>query len=227
MFRYLTISFASISLIIASFLLSATPVLADHDGYPVSCSGDAVVADGRTYPSGARVRDFTVVYRCDSGRLYRNDSPHFSEDEKDDRDDALVAIIVVAGIIGLGYWAFSGGDENSFISFKPMEQAGPIYGQARQWIGVEHDVSQNVKVSLGSFWFVSDDVASILPSAENIGSELVFALGDRKSAKGELALTASAFFNDQSANLDDSLRVATDRFGVWDERVALTYRKAF
>ena len=102
-----------------------------------------------------------------------------------------------------------------------------MYGQTRQWVGFEHDVSQNFKISLGSFWFVHADVASILPSAENIGSELVLALGDRQSAKGEMALTISTFFNEQSAHLNDSLRVATDRFGVWDERATLTWCKAF
>ena len=146
--------------------------------------------------------------------------------------DSSGDVIVAVAVVGLGVWAFSGGDdssdnENSFISFKTIKADNHIYSKTRQWIGVEHDVSQNFKISLGSFWFVSDDVATILPSADNIGSELVLALGARKSAKGELALTASAFFNDQSANLDDSLRVATDPFGVWDERIAITWRKAF
>ena len=276
MFRYLTISFASMSLIISqlivgtglavsSLFLSATPAFAVCTTAPPGGGinagsiniGEGVRFNGYVCRSGSWVRESTggpspSRPTCESGTETRTNSDGSvttttitydsncnvisrrtsttksttTETSSSSSDSAGGAVAALA-VVGLGVWAFSGGDENSFISFKPMEAAGPIYGQARQWIGVEHDVSQNVKVSLGSFWFVSDDVASILPSAENIGSELVFALGDRKSAKGELALTASAFFNDQSANLDDSLRVATDRFGVWDERVALTYRKAF
>ena len=144
-----------------------------------------------------------------------------------DASDIIVGAYVAAALVALGFLVFSGGGENSFISFKTIKADNHIYSQTRQWIGFEHDVSQNFKIALGSFWFVHNDVASILPSAENIGGELVLALGARKSAKGELALTISAFVNDQSANLDDSLRVATDRFGVWDERIALTWRKAF
>ncbi len=136
-------------------------------------------------------------------------------------------VIIPVMVAGLGIWALSGSDENSFISFKTFKADSNMYGQARHWIGVEHDVSQNFKISLGSFWFVHDDVASILPSAENIGSELVLALGDRQSAKSEMALSISAFFNEQSANLNDSLHVATDHFGVWDERATLTWCKAF
>ena len=249
MFRYLTISFTSISLIIAQFILSTTPVLAEHDGYSVSCNGNVVTIGGS---SGTTITRGDVTWTCKNGVPQRNGVEHDDElsifesfanafellesifepfvsifETIDENADYIYLILM--GVSTAYIWNTVSGsdDENSFISFKTIKADNHIYSQTRQWIGFEHDVSQNFKIALGSFWFVHNDAASILPSAENIGGELVFALGARKSAKGELALTISAFVNDQSANLDDSLRVATDRFGVWDERIALTWRKAF
>ena len=246
MFRYLTISFTSISLIIAQFILCTTPVLAEHDGYSVSCDG-GVVTIGDS--SGTTITRGDVTWTCKNGVPHRNGVEHDGEhsilESLESFFEPLISIfetidenadyiyLILIGVSAAYIWSAvsgdnaSGGGENSFISFKTIKADNHIYSQTRQWIGFEHDVSQNFKIALGSFWFVHNDATSILPSADNIGGELVFALGARKSAKGELALTISAFVNDQSANLDDSLRVATDRFGVWDERIALTWRKAF
>ncbi len=121
--------------------------------------------------------------------------------------DELVAITagVVAGVtlLSLGIvaiWLLSSGsdDDFEFVQWKTLE--GDTYLPTRSWVGVEQNLTREVKISLGIFWAKGDSAESLsprdlFPSEDNIGLE--FASAYQAPRWGEFSL-ASAVYHQNS-----------------------------
>ena len=146
---------------------------------------------------------------------------------------AVVAIPVpswevpLAGVVALGllwWWAASGDDEASqLVQFQELD--ADSYLPARQWIGMENALTENIKFAVGSFWLSDGTVNTVIPSMDNAGLDARLSLAS--SGIGEFSLSAAAFnYKDTGSQYKEdgtTTDLFLDNFQVSNERLEFGY----
>lgn len=139
----------------------------------------------------------------------------------------------VGGVVGLGliiWWFWPGIGEASFVEFKHMD--GDNYLPARSWVGIEQNLTQEVKFSLGGFWLQGEgnDISSFVPSEDNLGGEFNMAYQTRSA--GDFSLNTAFYYQGNASNSSDGINndyyaYLSDRGTNFDTRIGLRWKAAW
>ena len=136
---------------------------------------------------------------------------------------------IVGGISGgvvlltsVVYW-FWPSDKAPLAQFQAFN--ADAYLPARQWIGMEHALTENIKFAVGSFWLSDDTVNTIIPSMDNTGVDVRLSLAPR--GFGEFSFSAAAYnYKDTDSQYKEdgtTTDLFLDNFQVSNERLEFGY----
>ena len=136
---------------------------------------------------------------------------------------------IVGGISGgvvlltsIVYW-FWPSDKAPLAQFQAFN--ADAYLPARQWIGMEHALTQDIKFAVGSFWLSDDTVNTIIPSMDNTGVDVRLSLAPR--GFGEFSFSAAAYnYKDADSQYKEdgtTTDLFLDNFQVSNERLEFGY----
>ena len=136
---------------------------------------------------------------------------------------------IVGGISGgvvllasVAYWLWPS-DKAPLAQFQAFN--ADAYLPARQWIGMEHALTQDIKFAVGSFWLSDDTVNTIIPSMDNTGVDVRLSLAPR--GFGEFSFSAAAYnYKDTDSQYKEdgtTTDLFLDNFQVSNERLEFGY----
>ena len=136
---------------------------------------------------------------------------------------------IVGGISGgvvlltsIVYWLWPS-DKAPLAQFQAFN--ADAYLPARQWIGMEHALTENIKFAVGSFWLSDGTVNTITPSMDNTGVDVRLSLAPR--GFGEFSFSAAAYnYKDTDSQYKEdgtTTDLFLDNFQVSDERLEFGY----
>ena len=136
---------------------------------------------------------------------------------------------IVGGISGgvvlltsIVYW-FWPSDKAPLARFQAFN--ADAYLPTRQWIGMEHALTENIKFAVGSFWLSDGTVNTITPSMNNTGVDVRLSLAPR--GFGEFSFSAAAYnYKDTDSQYKEdgtTTDLFLDNFQVSNERLEFGY----
>ena len=136
---------------------------------------------------------------------------------------------IVGGISGgvvlltsVAYWLWPS-DKAPLAQFQAFN--ADAYLPARQWIGMEHALTENIKFAVGSFWLSDGTVNTITPSMDNTGVDVRLSLAPR--GFGEFSFSAAAYnYKDADSQYKEdgtTTDLFLDNFQVSNERLEFGY----
>ena len=136
---------------------------------------------------------------------------------------------IVGGISGgvvllasVAYWLWPS-DKAPLAQFQAFN--ADAYLPARQWIGMEHALTQDIKFAVGSFWLSDGTVNTITPSMDNTGVDVRLSLAPR--GFGEFSFSAAAYnYKDADSQYKEdgtTTDLFLDNFQVSNERLEFGY----
>ena len=136
---------------------------------------------------------------------------------------------IVGGISGgvvlltsIAYWLWPS-DKAPLAQFQVFN--ADAYLPTRQWIGMEHALTQDIKFAVGSFWLSDGTVNTITPSMDNTGVDVRLSLAPR--GFGEFSFSAAAYnYKDTDSQYKGdgtTTDLFLDNFQVSNERLEFGY----